>query len=173
MWLAWWVVVMHSKSFLPLLLIGLWGGGISILALAVLLKAKSVAIFVYVVVIFAFGAVIISSFVSSLLVAVNRFQSYWNSGYPILLASLLFVYGGIKSSFEWMHIFVFAVSSLFGVFLGTKIVPFGARFIPILALTAFTLASELVIPRGVKVLILFFFFGILAAYWNLLRRIKP
>jgi prepilin signal peptidase PulO-like enzyme (type II secretory pathway) len=163
MWLARRMAVMKLKPLFPYFLIGL-------LALSVVSLWGAVAwqktIFVQILYVLtlclAFG-VFVASVWSTVRYALRRFDNYWSSGYPIMLAVAVLAYGVYKSAPQVPIIGILVSASAFGWLSARKLPKLMHRFIPILTITAFLIVGELPVWREIRAFILGIFVGLLVA----------
>ncbi len=70
----------------------------------------------YILFILAIIVVLVLNFTSSFLLAIGKFEKYWSTKYPIIMALSYVGYGVLKTSFQLNGIIALVSGFLFGLF---------------------------------------------------------
>lgn len=140
-----------KKYFQVILLIVLLLSSL-LLFLSVQFEFKVLQTIVYIVFIFSIGALMITNLLGCFLLAINKFQDYWKSSYPVVIILTLFCYGLLKASWQWEGLVAVGFGSIIGLllfwFITNKIIH---RFIPLILIVVNLIFSELEVDKIIDV----------------------
>lgn len=154
---------MKLAPLFPYLLVGLLAFSIAALWAAVSFQQTVFVQAFYVATIFVAFGVFVAAVWSSAGYAVNRFDDYWGSGYPIMLAVTLLAYGIYKSAPQLTILAILVSALVAGYFIAGQIPRQLHRFVPLATIVAFLIAGQLPIWREGKGFVLGICVGLLTA----------
>lgn len=147
MWLARRVALMRILRLWPYILISLFALSAALLWAAVLIGSAGLVQTLDVITVFVGMLIGFSAIASSAAYLFTRFESYWISGFPIMLGFSIFAYAILKTSLELAALAVLAGASLLGYMLGRHLHRTVYRVLPLMVLVAFVLVSEYPVAR--------------------------
>lgn len=154
---------MRLATLFPYLLVGLLALSIVALWAAVSFQQTAFVQAFYVATIFVAFGVFVAAVWSSGGYAFKRFDDYWGSGYPIMLAVTLLAYGIYKSAPQFTILAILASALIVGYFIAGQIPQQLHRFVPLVTVVAFVIVGELAVWREGKALVLGICVGLLTA----------
>lgn len=154
---------MRLTTLFPYFLIALLALSIAALWIAISFQQTVFVQTFYVVTIFVVFGVFVAAAWSSGGYAFKRFDDYWRSGYPIMLAAALLAYGIYKSLPQLTILAILAGALLVGYFIVGLIPQQLQRFVPLMTIAAFVIVGELPVWREGKALVIGICVGLLTA----------
>lgn len=162
---------MLPAKWFPYGLIGAWLICASILAWAVSQEATAIVQAMYLIVIALSIVALLANLISAIAVAAKRFDRYWVSGFPALVALSLLGYGLFKVTLAPVLIAILAGCAALGYVFGLRLSSGILRFMPLITVITLLLVGELsVVSREVKASTLILCSGLMAAALMRMRK---
>ena len=160
-------------NWLPCGLLAAWFASLLTLAGAVVTGMTGVVQAIYVLIIILLVVTLVASVFASAAVALNRFDGYWRSGFPILLAVFLLGYGLYKTTLELAPLALDAGGFLIGALLALAIKSRWLRFAPAIVTILLLAGSEIMaLPIIWKAVSLVLYSGIVGVAVIRMRRMS-
>jgi hypothetical protein len=146
-------------------LIAAWILSLSALAWSVAVDSTGVVQAMYVVVILLLVITLLTLAISSIAVALKRFEQYWQSGFPVLLAMFFLGYGVSKSTLTPMAFAVGIGSFVVGYAIAALTLTRNwLRFVPMAAVVTLLTGSEATaLAPGIKAAVFLLCSGLVVA----------
>lgn len=133
---------MKSLNALPWVLLLLFSVSVTLLFVAMMQKWVHIAEICVVLSLLIAVLIFLACSVSAILHAINRYDTYWRSGYPFTIAATIFSYGAISGPAAGSTILLALVLLGIGIALGGMLPKNSDRFISVVAGGLFLFIGE-------------------------------